>query len=233
MTPAQVGAQVAGAGPALELVALIAGNDFAGTMRLNEAIAAEMPFSQLVERWFVGRITRQWPLAEAKEPWKLERAKQPEAEEWCRQGELEWAKGELADRAALAGKDRLADLGRRLANVKPKLPEPKPEASARVAAEPKAEPQGLLDRPFKSAKSAELALPGVAGDSRLLPANRDAAQPSPLLGCRLDGPDGAGLRERDWSVRPEGLCPTANGDGPCTNLGRQTMGHRRSEGVHR
>ena len=120
MTPAQVGAQVAGAGPAGKLVSLIIRNDFAGATLLNKAIAEEMPFNRVVERWFVGRIEKQWPQAKANEPWERERAAaDPALEAISKEALAQWA----GDRVALAGKDRLADLGGRLEAIKPRPPE--------------------------------------------------------------------------------------------------------------
>jgi Family of unknown function (DUF5906) len=116
------------AGSASALMAMIARNDFAGAMKLNEVLAAEMPFSGLVERWFVGKIAAQWPQAKPKEPWAAERARQPEAKERCRAGELEW----WEDHQAIKGKDRLADLSVSLARLKAKEAEPPEDAAGQI-----------------------------------------------------------------------------------------------------
>jgi hypothetical protein len=136
MSGAEVAREAHGGGPALKLVSLIIRNDFAGATRLNEAIAEEMPFNWVVQRWFVGRIEKQWPQAKANEPWEQERAAaDPALEAISKEALAQWA----GDRAALAGKDRLADLGRRLEAVKPKQAT-QPEAAPAVITKPAVSP---------------------------------------------------------------------------------------------
>ena len=67
-----------------------------------------MPFLSPIEDWVVGAITDQWSFARdtAVTEWERERNAQPELYEPTREIALLW----VADRKALAGRDRLAAL---------------------------------------------------------------------------------------------------------------------------
>jgi hypothetical protein len=127
--------------------------------RPNAALAAEMPYFQIVERWFVAKIDRAWPGNPAAQRWSeaRERVDDPELERDLARKALElWA----ADRAALAGKDKLAALSARLEKAKRKV-------VAEVATEPQPEPEpkiGGLPAVIEPTAFGEVALPVFAAE---------------------------------------------------------------------
>jgi hypothetical protein len=112
-------------GEATELVALVRTGNVDGALALNAQIAEEMPFATLVEGWFIGKIEEEWPNAKAiaTEAWAKARASAPD---WLR----EVAALCDADCAAFRGRERLAELGARLARAKPKLGEARAKVEA-------------------------------------------------------------------------------------------------------
>jgi hypothetical protein len=136
----------------LALEACIAANDFLGALELNEGLAEEMPFARLVEHWFVTKIEGAWGVHgnEARKAWSDARANaDPGLERVAREAVELWA----ADRAALAGKDRLVALSARLEAAKPKAkaepPKEEPAETRKAAplAKAKAWPEPPLPPP--------------------------------------------------------------------------------------
>jgi putative DNA primase/helicase len=106
---------------ASRLVALLGVGDVDGALKINSALAEEIPFAEVVEDWCVEQIKEFADVAdEARRVWHEAKSKaDPALREIAEEAFVEW----YDDRIAIKGKARLANLVVRLEVVKPKLVE--------------------------------------------------------------------------------------------------------------
>jgi hypothetical protein len=178
---------------ASRLVALLGIGDVDSALKINVALADEMPFAEVVEDWCVEQIKELADVEDARRVWHEAKAKaDPALREIAEEAFVEWHD----DRTALRGKARLANLVVRLEVVKPKLVEVNAQirkkifAAAEELAAAERQPKQLdLEEAIEEAeqvevarevKSGELWLPGLAGEIQDYYL-RTAMQPSQII----------------------------------------------------